>query len=125
LSHALRLELAPFHIDVITIQPGGIQSDFSKAANRVVSQILKPDSLYTPIEDAVRERAQMSQKNATPAMEFANGVIENLGRAKPKPVQRLGNMGFLLPFLARWMPTRLSNRILMKRFGLTKLEEGG
>jgi short-subunit dehydrogenase len=115
------MELAPFHIDVITVQPGGIQSDFGKTADRVVSEVLGPASPYRPVEAAVRKRAQMSQKNATPALELANAVIENLTKAKPKPILRTGNMSFVLPLVEKWMPTSLKDRLLMKMFGLTEL----
>jgi short-subunit dehydrogenase len=125
LSHALRMELAPFHIDVITVQPGGVRSDFGKNADRAVSQVLMPESLYRSIERAVRARARMSQKNAAPTLDVASAIVENLIRAKPKSILRLGRMSFLLPFVERWVPAPHIDRFLMKRFGLTALDTVG
>jgi hypothetical protein len=115
------MELAPFRIDVITVQPGGIRSDFGKTADRVVSEVLGKASPYRPLEAAIRKRAQMSQKNATPARELAVAVVENSTKTKPKPVLRVGNMSFVLPLVEKWLPTSLKDRLLMKMFGLTEL----
>jgi hypothetical protein len=57
-SDALRMELAPFGVKVVTVQPGGIQSAFGSNASNAVS--LGPDSPYQAIKTRVLGRANES-----------------------------------------------------------------
>ena len=53
LSDALRMELAPFHINVMTVQPGAIRSDFGKNSKQQLAHTLQPQSLYEPVRQAI------------------------------------------------------------------------
>ena len=64
-SDTLRMELAPFGIQVITVQPGGIKSNLSDNADKELERFTKTP--YGPIQDFIVTRAHISQKNATPA----------------------------------------------------------
>ncbi|MGB3199720.1 MAG: SDR family NAD(P)-dependent oxidoreductase [Nodosilinea sp.] len=57
LSEALRMELAPFGIQVVTVQPGAIHSNFGQAAEQGLVGVLSPDSWYAPLESKIRARA--------------------------------------------------------------------
>lgn len=120
LSDAQRMELAPFGIDVITVQPGAIQSKFGDNSLTNVLQRITPDSLYAPLKDAIKARATASQDNPTPAAEFAESLVEQLLN-KPKPVIRIGNGSFGLPLLKRWLPSVILDKILSKKFDLPSL----
>lgn len=119
-SDALRMELAPFGITVVTVQPGAIRSGFGRAA---AEQVAPPaaDSWYASIAEQVLGRAQMSQQDATPAEAFAEQLVTLLSRPHPPAIIRLGKKSFQLPFLKRWLPSFLLDRILSRRFGLNRL----
>ena len=119
LTDALRMELAPFHIEVITVQPGAIQSSFGKNSLASLDGLLEEGSLYSPVRSFIEARANASQDNPTPAADFANTLIAQL-MSKPAPVIRIGNGSTALPFLKRWVPLSLLDRILKKKFGLNK-----
>ncbi len=119
LTDALRMELAPFHIEVITVQPGAIQSSFGKNSLASLDGLLDDESLFTPVRSFIEARANASQDNPTPATDFANTLIAQL-MSKPAPVIRIGNGSTALPFLKRWVPLSLLDRILKKKFGLNK-----
>lgn len=121
LSDALRVELAPFGIRVITVQPGGIQSQFGATASAGVVQRQGRLSLYAPLAKAIAARANASQENATPAEDFAREMVDAVLAANPRPVVRIGHGSFLMPFLKRWLPARSLDRILSRRFHLDKL----
>jgi NAD(P)-dependent dehydrogenase (short-subunit alcohol dehydrogenase family) len=121
LSDALRMELAPFDIDVITVQPGAIQSKFGDNSLANLAQELTPQSLYAPLKQQMEARATASQDNPTPASEFASELIAQL-LSKPDPVIRIGNGSRALPLIARWLPVTLRDRILSKKFGLPSLK---
>lgn len=119
LSDAMRMELAPLGVRVVTIQPGGIVSSFGDTGATHVT--LPPDSLYTPISRFVLGRAQLSQRGATPVDEFAREVVDHLLRADPPAICRGGAQSTRLPLLKRWLPTRVLDRKLQKMFGLDQL----
>jgi len=119
LSDVLRMELAPFGIHVITVQPGGIESGFGAAGTAAVR--LPADSIYAPVAKNIRARARASQRGATPVAEFAGAVATGLLAATPAPVLRLGAHSTKLFLSKRLLPTRMFDRMLSKRFGLAKL----
>lgn len=119
LSDALRLELAPFGIQVMVIQPGAIQSNIGNNAEAMLEQTLKTDSRYGSLEQVIRARANASQQGSTPTEVFAQTVVKAC--ENPKPVVRIGNKSFLLPFLQRWLPVGWRDRLLTKRFQLNRL----
>jgi short-subunit dehydrogenase len=120
LSDAQRMELAPFGIDVITVQPGAIESKFGDNSLNNVLQRITPKSLYAPLKEAIQARATASQDNPTPATEFAESLVEQLLN-NPKAVIRIGNGSFGLPLLKRWLPTTILDKILSKKFNLPSL----
>lgn len=120
LSDALRMELAPFHVQVITVQPGAIQSKFGDNSLANLSKVLTDDSIYAPLKAQMESRATASQDNPTPAADFARELIAQL-LSKPDPVIRIGNGSRALPLIARWLPVPLRDRILGRKFGLNSL----
>jgi len=122
LSDALRLELAPFNINVITVQPGGIKSELGNTAHKGISDNKSESSFYSAIANAIEERALASQINATPVDEFAEQLVSEILKQNPKPVIRLGKQSFLLPFIRYAFPTRLRDWILTKKFKLNALK---
>ncbi len=118
LSDALRMELSPFGIQVIMVQPGAIESKFGKAAASTVRDSLKPDSWYTSIRQAIYDRAELSQKDATPAQEFAEVVVKILLRDRPPPIIRSGKQSRFLPMLKHLLPISFFDGVLMKKFKL-------
>ncbi len=121
LSDALRMELSPFGIRVITVQPGGIRSLFGEKAGKLSKEILKSKSMYLPIRSFIEERANASQQNATPAEEFAAKVVKIILRKNPPPVIRVGKKSKLMPFLRWLLPVSFLDRILVRKFGLKTL----
>ena len=118
-SDALRMELRPLGIAVVTVQPGGIQSAFGERAADDVN--LAPDSPYQAIRAGVLSRANESQVGATPAEHFASELVDKLAAPHPPAVIRLGQKSTLLPLMKRALPTAWLDRILMKRFHLDRL----
>ncbi|WP_339478115.1 MULTISPECIES: SDR family oxidoreductase [unclassified Pseudomonas] len=118
LSDALRMELAPFGIRVMEVQPGAIASSFAKNAGHEAEQLISEQSPWWPLRDGIRARAKASQDNPTPAPEFAANLLKAAQQPKPPRLLRLGNGSRALPFIATWLPTGLLQKGLMRRFGL-------
>lgn len=119
-DEALRMELAPLGVEVITVQPGGIESDFARTAGGKLDW-LRDDSRYAAIRKNIEARAGASQNHPTPTAEFAAALTDMaLGNRAPA-VWRYGNGSRLLPFIRRWLPRSRRERLLARRFGLHKL----
>ncbi len=121
ISDALRMELAPFGIRVITVQPGGVQSQFGRKAGELVKRVIKEDSWYRPIRSFIEQRASASQEKAMPAEVFARKLLDKILRPDPPVIVRLGEKSKLLPFLKWAFPVTAVDKILSKKFGLAQL----
>ena len=119
LSDALRMELAPFGIQVITVQPGAIVSKFGAQAADGLDRY-RSGSLYSSIAEFIEARARLSQGDATPAADFAREVVVAVTRPRPPTVLRVGRGSRRLPAIGR-LPHRIRDRVLTKRFGLDRL----
>jgi len=119
LTDALRMELAPFGIDVVCIQPGGVRSSFGENAEAAMR--LPQDSLYRSVEAGIRARAQAGQQGATPADEFVVPVVGALLHDTPPRTVRGGTHSVRLPLLKRLLPAAAFDAKLAKAFGLDRL----
>ncbi len=118
ISDVLRMELAPFGISVLTIQPGGIKSGFGSTAARTIEQ--KKNSVYAPVLKYIVGRAMASQRNSNTAEELARAVADALEKDRIPPLIRFGIHSIRLPLMKK-LPIRLLDKILIKRSGLAQL----
>ncbi|WP_397378281.1 SDR family oxidoreductase [Pseudomonas sp.] len=120
LTDALRMELAPFAIEVMEVQPGAIASSFGAQASQQAEQLIDEASPWWPIRDGIRARANASQDNPTPVSHFARNLLAAVQK-QPRPLLvRIGNGSCALPLLAALLPKWLLQRVLKKRFGLNR-----
>jgi NAD(P)-dependent dehydrogenase (short-subunit alcohol dehydrogenase family) len=119
MTDALRMELAPFGIRVVSIQPGGVRSSFGEHAEAAIR--LPEDSIYHAVAGGIRARAQAGQQGATPAEAFVVPVVAALLRDRPPRVIRGGTNSVRLPLLKRLLPAAMFDAKLSKIFGLDAL----
>ncbi|MCP4356388.1 MAG: SDR family oxidoreductase [Proteobacteria bacterium] len=121
MSDAMRMELAPFNIRVLTVQPGAIKSSFGSTASKSVAGYgNNSDSYYSPITEAIQQRAVSSQENPTSVEEFSEKLIAEI-LFGTKEIVRIGRMSKYLPFIAKWLPRGLIDKMLSAKFSLSKL----
>lgn len=120
-DEALRLELSPLGVHVVTVQPGGVASDFGSRAGALLDTQALVTSPYAPIADRVQARADASQAKAEPADVAAQRIVTALRASPPPAVVRVGTGGRLYAWMARWLPAGLRRRLLAKQFGLHQL----
>ncbi|WP_426136219.1 SDR family oxidoreductase [Pseudomonas sp. PWP3-1b2] len=119
LSDALRMELAPFGIRVMEVQPGAIDTRFAKNAGAQAELLINEKSPWWPLRDGIRARSQASQDKPTPASVFAAQVLKAVKQAQPPRLLRSGNGSRTLPLMAALLPKALLEKVLKKRFGLS------
>lgn len=123
LSDALRLELAPFDIQVMTVLPGAIASDFGNNASAAIT--LDENSWFKPWEKAVRARAKASQNaSSTPSIEFARELLGYVKNPLRPQEALIGANSRKMVALKRWLPTSILDGQLRKRFGLDRPRVG-
>jgi NAD(P)-dependent dehydrogenase (short-subunit alcohol dehydrogenase family) len=122
MSNALRLELYPFGVDVVLIQPGYIATGIQQAAMELSRPYLEGRatpyaSLYARFLKSMTTSRAASE--ATPE-DCARVVLEAIEAPQPKiryPVTRLA-------FFAKWLKRLLSDRavdaMMRRRFGIVR-----
>ena len=118
LSEALRMELAPFGVRVLEVQPGAIDTHFAQNASAQAEQLIAQDSPWWPMRDGIRARAKASQDHPTPVRALVDAIFKASQKNRPPALLRYGNGSRALPLLAALVPRALLQKILMKRFGL-------
>ena len=98
-SSALRVELAPFGVRVVTVVTGGVISNISRTY-----RTLPEDSLYLPLAEEYKGRQTHSQANGIPNEQYARSVVRQvLG----KPSQTIiwdGGKSWLVWFIHTCLP---------------------
>jgi NAD(P)-dependent dehydrogenase (short-subunit alcohol dehydrogenase family) len=119
LSDALRMELAPFGVRVMEVQPGAIDTSFAKNAGTQAELLINEKSPWWPLRESIRARAKASQDRPTPARDFAADVLKAVQQTTPPRLLRSGNGCWALPLMAALLPKSLLETVLKKRFGLS------
>ena len=119
ISDAMRMELAPFGVRVVSVQPGAIESGFGSRAARGIERYRK-GSAYSDVYDSIEARAGASQVGSMPADEFARRVVDAVTSDSPPAVVRAGKHSVRLPLIGR-LPAALRDRIFSRRFGLDRI----
>ena len=121
-SDTFRMELKPFGIYVMTVQPGAIKSDIGNKAERMATELFPEDSWYSKIKEGILRRSQASQVDSTPTKVFAKQLVDTAMKPNPPAIIRLGKKSFYLPFLYAILPTPIFEKILTKKFSLNQLK---
>lgn len=113
-----RLELRPFGIDVINVVPGGIRTNIANSAVATFNKM--PElKLYKPYEEAIRERAFISQRmKPTPAETFAKDTVAAVLKKNPPAWFSSGRYSTLMAVMYHmplWLKDFLQKQVLMKK----------
>ncbi|CAN8251551.1 unnamed protein product [Cochlearia groenlandica] len=115
LTDTLRLELRPFGIDVINIVPGGIQSNIADSGISSFEKL--PElKLYKPFQEAIRERAFLSQNiKPIPAETFAKQTVSVVLKKNPPAWFSTGRLSTVMAIMHH-MPIFIKDFLLTKGF---------
>jgi NAD(P)-dependent dehydrogenase (short-subunit alcohol dehydrogenase family) len=119
LSDVLRMELKPFGIDVVLVQPGGVRSSIADSGARDLERYKSERSRYREAYPGIEKRARASQENPTSAEDFARELVRQ-ALATPAPrLVRLGAGADTLPRMAE-LPGEQRDALLAANFGLDR-----
>lgn len=122
LSEVLRMEVRPFGIAVVVVQPGGVKSSIADSGARELERYRSDSSRYHRVYAGIEKRAYASQDNPMLAEDFARELITRAFAMPPPRVIRLGTGTDFLPQLAE-MPGEQRDAMLSSHFGLDALAE--
>jgi len=89
LSECLRLEMAPFGVDVVIIEPGVIKTNFLNPVK--LAKKSESDTVYNDITSKVVSGIKMMAEMGTPPKEVADAVVKSIKDDKPLPRYIVGN----------------------------------
>jgi len=121
-SDALRMELHPFGIEVMAVQPGSIKSNFGEASMEKASSNFSKNSWYKSLESSILKRANGSQIVSTPTAVFAKKIVQLVKSGNIPPYLLIGKKSFSLVMQKKILPTKLYDSILRKKFGLNSIK---
>jgi len=89
LSECLRLEMAPFGVDVVIIEPGVIKTNFLNPVK--LAKKSESDTAYRDITSRVVSGVKMMAEMGTHPKEVADAVVKSINDDKPLPRYIVGN----------------------------------
>ncbi len=117
LTDTLRQELSPWHIQVVSVEPGAVATPIweagAKTADRLMSRM--PDrvrELYGADIARTRAGAERSARNGIPPDEVARVVQSALTARKPRTRYPVGRDGKIGARIIAKLPDRLRDRLL-------------
>lgn len=123
LSNALRLELYPFGIKVILIEPGYIVTGIQQAATelaRPYAETMKTGP-YAPLYARFFESVQQSRaKSKTTPEDCARAILQAIETPKPKPRYGVTPLATLAKWLKRLLSDNAVDAIFRRRFGIVR-----
>ncbi|GJM25230.1 MAG: short-chain dehydrogenase/reductase [Phycisphaerae bacterium] len=113
MSLALRVELAPFGVDVVMIEPGPIETEFRPNVDQNLEAKGNENSPYKRLGDAMDSYWNRSfGKTAAKPIAVARAIQKAVESKRPKTRYRITAPAKFAPHLVSHLPDRLLDRII-------------
>jgi len=115
-SDSLRMEVRPFGIDVIVIEPGGIQSEWGDIATNNMIKVSAGTAYKTLIDGAVRmtEKMKANKKAAAPPGLIADLIHKAVTAAEPGTRYSAGYMSGTVLFMKKWLSDKMMDKMILR-----------
>lgn len=121
ISDCLRLEVAPFGIDVVVIEPGGIKTEWA----RIAADLLRATSgqgAYACQARAMAESmvGEASRKRQSPPQLIADTIAKAVTARRPKTRYAVGFGAKPMIFMRRWLSDRAFDSLMRMATGISR-----
>lgn len=126
ISDSMRLELYPFGVFVILIEPGYIETSMNRTASELSAAYSKgaETSPYRGVYQAFLTHWQKTRLAAKDRPEdCARVILRAIDETPPRPRYRVTRPAKIAAFLRRVMPDRMFDRLMRKELGLEQVRE--
>lgn len=125
LSNALRLELYPFNVEVILIEPGYIMTNFQQTAKGLAESYIEGStaSPYAKIyEGAIAGATNSRRESKTTPEDCARVILHAIEATHPKARYTVTPLAKWAAFGRRVLPDTLLDSFLRRKFGIVREE---
>jgi NAD(P)-dependent dehydrogenase (short-subunit alcohol dehydrogenase family) len=125
LSNALRLEMYPFGVEVILIEPGYIVTNFQQTAKALAKPYVEaaPNGPYAEIYSSTLAGANQSRSaSKTTPEDCARVILEAVQALHPKARYTVTPLAGWVSFAKRILPDTLLDAFLRRKFGVVRPE---
>jgi len=126
LSNAFRLELYPFNIEVILIEPGYIMTNFQQTAKDLAETYIEGSaaSPYAKIySGAIAGATNSRRESKTTPEDCARVILHAIEASHPKARYTVTPLAKWAAFGRRVLPDTLMDSFLRRKFGIVREEE--
>jgi NAD(P)-dependent dehydrogenase (short-subunit alcohol dehydrogenase family) len=120
LSDALRMELAPFGVEVAIVEPGTIKTEFASRTVAEAARTRGPGSRYAPIYDRAAQIEATFDRYAGSPAPVVRAIVRALTARRPRARYVAPRRFALLIAIVRIMPTCWVDAAMRRAFGLTR-----
>jgi short-subunit dehydrogenase len=124
LSDALRMELLPWSIKVVLVEPGPIRTNFSQVAKSESASLLANEkSPYRKQYSRFLKNPPFKPHEYWGPASVADVILKAIDSPNPKTRYPVHPAAFVLPFLRAHLPAAIADRLEAERYGF-KIEDG-
>lgn len=114
-SDCLRIELMPFNIKVVVLEPGIIETEFGSVMLDNISAFSGKGAYATTVDKLVKATNKMYESGGTKPAVIANTVASIVNSANPKTRYRVGKLAKPMVWLRIYLGDKLFDRIIMSQ----------
>ncbi|MEB0032789.1 oxidoreductase [Undibacterium sp. RTI2.1] len=114
LSDCLRVELKPFGIDVVIIEPGIIRTNFGNVLAAPLLELSKGGAYEGMVDKMMAGREAVENSGSSPDV-IAQTISAAIHASSPKSRYLVGKLAKPLVYMRRWLGDRLFDSILMSQ----------
>ncbi|MCL2044674.1 MAG: SDR family NAD(P)-dependent oxidoreductase [Treponema sp.] len=112
LGNGLRHELRPFGIHVVTVAPSFVKTDIYQ------ERLICEGSIYADMIKSAGNVRDAGIRTGCPPEDVAKTILKIIKKKNPASFYPAGKKSGLLSFAFRWLPEKMRERAVQKRFNL-------